>query len=73
MAGCFGNHPVDRYLESQLNNYLNEDILYCYVCNEQTDFFCEKCEKPICEKHQAEYNQFSQIDFNCCEECASNR
>jgi hypothetical protein len=25
MAGCFGNHPVDRYLEGQLNNYINSE------------------------------------------------
>jgi len=25
MAGCFGNHPVDRWLESQTNAYLNQD------------------------------------------------
>ena len=25
MAGCFGNHPVDRWVEGQLNQYLNSD------------------------------------------------
>ena len=24
MAGCFGNHPVDRWMESQLMRYLDE-------------------------------------------------
>lgn len=24
MAGCFGNHPYDRWLESQTNAYLNQ-------------------------------------------------
>jgi hypothetical protein len=23
MAGCFGNHPVDRWMERQLDDYLN--------------------------------------------------
>ena len=35
MAGCFGNHPVDRWIEGQLNQYLNEDggIYKCENCN----------------------------------------
>jgi hypothetical protein len=23
MAGCFGNHPIDRWMEGQLNRYLD--------------------------------------------------
>ena len=23
MSGCFGNHPIDRWMESQLNRYLD--------------------------------------------------
>lgn len=25
MAGCFGNHPVDRYMEQQLFQHLREE------------------------------------------------
>lgn len=28
MAGCFGNHPYDRYLEKQTNDYLNQSEGY---------------------------------------------
>lgn len=28
MAGCFGNHPVDRYLEGQLNKRLSEESAF---------------------------------------------
>jgi len=57
MAGCFGNHPVDRHLEGELFRYLEEDsIYYCdYICgfsapedcweyNEEKDvLICPKC------------------------------
>ncbi len=33
MAGCFGNSPVDRYLEGQLNDHLRRE--------EEWDTFCE--------------------------------
>lgn len=36
MAGCFGNHPVDRYLERQLNKWLDEEQVYvCPNCAEE--------------------------------------
>lgn len=38
------------------------------TCNEV--FECEICGQMICDKCQAVYNQFSQIDFNCCKTCA---
>jgi hypothetical protein len=25
MAGCYGGHPIDRYYEAMLNDYLRED------------------------------------------------
>jgi hypothetical protein len=35
MAGCFGNHPVDRMIENQLFQYLNSN------CDEDT--ICPNC------------------------------
>ena len=35
MAGCFGNHPVDRWMESQLDAYLSK------YDDEQVE--CESC------------------------------
>jgi hypothetical protein len=73
MAGCFGNHPVDRYLEKQLDEYLKQDIENdgeCFLCKEIKDLnICEKCERYYCEEHSSKYNQFSQIDYDCCCEC----
>ena len=30
---------------------------------------CQRCDQPFCEKHSAMYNQFSQIDYDCCIRC----
>lgn len=36
MAGCFGNHPVDKRLEQQLNNWLWEhDGIICEECGRE--------------------------------------
>lgn len=33
MAGCFGNHPIDRWIEKQTMDYLDElDTFYCPKC-----------------------------------------
>ena len=60
MAGIFGNHPVDRWLENELFRYLDQcDQVYCEACNfeghidnveieetEEKDFWiCPKCKK----------------------------
>lgn len=52
---------------------------------ESKKFICEKCEKDVvevyecercnemfCDTCSAEYNQFTQIDYNCCKSCANN-
>lgn len=47
-------------------------IELCHVCGQPTELICEVCEKPYCEKHSAKYDQFTQIDFDCCSECAES-
>lgn len=34
---------------------------------------CERCGAVFCEKHSSVYNQFSQIDYNCCLSCSETR
>ena len=35
MSGCFGNDPVDRWIEGQLFQYLKEcDEVHCEHCDE---------------------------------------
>ena len=45
----------------------------CYICNSTTneEFVCDVCEENYCEEHSATYNQFTQIDYNCCKMCAN--
>lgn len=47
----------------------------CERCEKDVDevFMCELCETMICDKCSSTYNQFTQIDFNCCKSCANNR
>lgn len=37
MAGCFGNHPIDRYMENQLYRYLDQ-------CDDDEALFEKFCE-----------------------------
>jgi len=49
------------------------DIDKCHCCGKneaQTEIFeCEICGELMCSDCQAPYNQFSQIDYNCCTTC----
>lgn len=49
------------------------DYLQCAVCGNDTEYTCRDCGVPICEDHQAVYNQFTQIDYDCCVDCAENK
>lgn len=46
----------------------------CEQCEKPSDDLriCEKCEIEFCGDCQAVYNQFSQIDYDCCKDCAEN-
>lgn len=48
----------------------------CESCDKEISieeaYPCEKCEKIISHCCQAGYNQFSQIDYNCCQDCAES-
>lgn len=50
---------------------IRKHIKDCERCQKECDevFECEICETMICADCQAVYNQFSQIDFNCCKSC----
>lgn len=44
----------------------------CYICGKETDLICKKCDEPYCENHASVYNQFTQIDYDCCSKCAES-
>lgn len=41
----------------------------CYICGGAADRTCDKCDEYICDDCQAKYNQFTQIDYDCCIKC----
>ena len=45
MAGCFGNHPVDRWIESETMRYLDGECDNdCCTCEERCDSMCDGCD-----------------------------
>lgn len=50
----------------------NIKIEICEICQKGNEdlYECEKCSQIICSNCQDEYNQFTQIDYNCCKPCA---
>lgn len=62
MAGCFGNHPVDKWMEQQLYNHLNSqyepekyscecgyeaDIQECLFDADEDYIYCPKCQTKM--------------------------
>ena len=47
----------------------------CHICKSNTseEYVCEICDEYYYEECSSTYNQFSQIDYNCCKECQENR
>ena len=48
--------------------------LVCSRCEKDaTELFeCQRCAEDVCDKCLAEYNQFTQIDYDCCKSCANS-
>ena len=41
----------------------------CHICGGSTDYYCQVCDKPVCEECCIPYNQFTQIDYTLCQSC----
>lgn len=65
MVGCFGNYPVDRYLEDKLYQYLDAEDENADV-DEDELFVCEKC-GHICNIANVEYDDIKFYDI--CPKC----
>lgn len=50
-------------------------VVICERCEKTVSevYECEICNMMICDSCTATYNQFTQIDFNCCKSCANRR
>lgn len=48
--------------------------MICEICStEQEDLLeCERCDKQYCDDCGARYNQFTQIDYDCCKDCGDD-
>lgn len=42
---------------------------YCHSCGSETDFQCQSCKQPVCNKCTVSYTQFNQIDYDLCNNC----
>lgn len=73
---------VDGYVHLPAYNKNHAKVLYdkivaklqsiCSVCGGENKELvpCAKCDNMHCPDCQAPYNQFTQIDFNCCKPCS---
>ena len=41
----------------------------CHICGQISDVICADCDEYICPDCSAHYNQFTQIDYDCCKRC----
>lgn len=46
----------------------------CYLCNNDFEWHCERCERPICSECDGSgiFSQYKVIDYNCCTKCANS-
>jgi len=51
-----------------------EEKVICELCEKDVreTYMCEKCERMYCDNCASVYNQFTQIDYNCCKSCAKS-
>jgi hypothetical protein len=41
----------------------------CHICGKPADLICAKCGEWFCSHCQTPYNQFTQINYDCCKSC----
>ena len=46
----------------------------CSVCGKKYDdlYSCSRCDELYCDNCHTLYNQFTQIDYNCCRTCGDS-
>lgn len=70
-TGRFGV-PIRDAVNAFINKPCAMNMPVCERCEDYTSetYECERCSMMIGSCCQAQYNQFSQIDYNCCKGCA---
>lgn len=51
-------------------SFWESGIEVCHICGQPCDLICAQCGEYFCQKHTVRYNQFTQIDYDCCTACA---
>lgn len=56
-------------------NFWESDIEICHICGKPItkEYLCNYCDEYYCDDCSAKYDQFSQIDCNCCKKCAEKK
>lgn len=59
-------------MELTTKNNMEKEKLVCTRCEKDaTELFeCQRCTENVCDKCLESYNQFTQIDYDCCKSCA---
>jgi hypothetical protein len=73
---------IEKYFtfgQSQVHEFegktLDHDIVVnevCHICGQPADLICAICGEYFCPKCSAPYNQFTQIDYDCCMRCGDS-
>ena len=45
----------------------------CHICDEETEYYCRDCDKPVCEECCAVPTYHRMIDYTLCTECELSR
>src|SRR5690554_1228495 len=65
-----GEITIEHIKEAAEHIFRNNTCTKCDNISVEV-YNCERCDELICNDCQATYNQFSQIDYNCCKDCAN--
>ena len=50
---------------------MNKTTEHCHICEKnKSNVVCEHCDQVFCDNCSAGFDQFSNIDYNCCKSCA---
>jgi hypothetical protein len=64
MAGCFGNHPVDRYIEQQLFQHLKEEDEADELAELEEEMEEERRRMEEEEDNYPDYKDFENHDYD---------
>lgn len=59
----------DTWTNGQRNVIVEPNTEVCHICGQPASAECEGCGEPYCNDCSSVYDQFSQIDYNCCSKC----